>query len=100
MSAIDEKTAAEIAARMKEVFPSAAKKKNVDLIYAAITIRENGEKIDYIVPGDEHSKEVFEEAFPIYDEYDGTSFIFRTGLGRKTKFVPGLSDHLNSYPKE
>ena len=100
MNAIDEKTAAELAGRMKEVFPSAAKTKNVDLIYAAITIRENGEKIDYIVPGDEHSKEVFEETFPNYDEYDGTSFIFRTGLGRKTKFVPGLTEHLNLYPKE
>ncbi len=35
-----------------------------------------------------------------YDEYDGTSFIFRTGLGRKTKFVPGLTEFLNAHPHE
>ena len=38
------------------------------------------------------------DAFPDYDEYNGTAYIFRTGLGRKTKFVPGLTDYLGTYP--
>ena len=58
----------------------------------------SGEKIDYIVPAEGLSKQVFEEAFPNYDEYDGTSFIFRTGLGRKTLFVPGMTDYLTARP--
>ncbi len=52
-------------------------------------IRENGEKIDRIIPADEHSKEVFEAAFPNYDEYDGTSFIFRTGWGGRPSSYQG-----------
>ncbi len=100
LSAIDEEAAAALAEKMKECLPSASGQKDVDLFYVAISIREGTDKIDYIVPGDEYSEEVFKEAFPNYDEYDGTSYIFRSGLGRKSKFVPGLSDHLNSYPKE
>ena len=35
------------------------------------------------------------------DEFDGTAYIFRNGgLGRKSKFVPGLTDYLASYPHE
>ncbi len=34
------------------------------------------------------------DGFPDFDEYDGTSYIYRSGLGRKTKFVPGLTDYL------
>lgn len=100
MSAVDEDSAKELAGKMKEAFPSLRKQADVDLLYAQVTIRENGEKIDYIIAGDELSGKVLEEAFPEYDEYDGTSFIFRKGLGRKTKFVPGLTEHLMAYPKE
>ena len=47
------------------------------------------------------SKDVFEAAFPYYDEYDGTAYIFRDGgLGRKTKFVPGLTDYLKEIIEE
>ena len=100
VNAIDEETAKELAERMKEALPAGFASKNVDLMYASVGIRENGEKIDRIIPANEYSKEVFEAAFPNYDEYDGTSFIFRTGLGRKTKFVPGLTDFLNAHPHE
>ena len=100
VNAIDEDSAKELAGRMKEALPAGFDSKNVDLMFASVGIRENGEKIDYIIPANEHSKEVFEAAFPNYDEYDGTSFIFRTGLGRKTKFVPGLTDFLNAHPHE
>ena len=100
VNAIDEDTAKELAERMKEALPTGYESKNVELMYACVGIRENGEKIDRIIPANEHSKEVFEAAFPNYDEYDGTSFVFRTGLGRKTKFVPGLTEFLNAHPHE
>ena len=100
LSSIDEETSKKLAEQMKNALPEGFRSKNVDLMYASVGIREGGEKIDYIVPADEHSKEVFEEAFPNYDECDGTAFIFRSGLGRKTKFVPGLTDYLNAHPHE
>jgi len=99
-NAIDEESASKLAKRLAAVLPEGFESKNVDLMYAEVSIREEGVKIDYIVPVDDYSKKVFEDAFPNYDEYDGTSFIFRSGLGRKTKFVPGLTDFLASYPHE
>ena len=74
---------------------------NVDMLYASVGIREGDVKIDYIVPLDGLSEETFKAAFPDYDEYNGTAYIFRNGgLGRKTKFVPGLTDFLNAHPHE
>ena len=100
VNAVDEETAIELAARMKEVLPECFGKRDVDLMYASVGIRENGEKIDRIVPADDFSREMIEAVFPNYDEYDGTSFVFRTGLGRKTKLVPGLTDYLSAHPHE
>ena len=85
---------------MKAIAEEATAQKDVDLLFASVGIRENGEKIDYIVPMNEPSRQMMEDAFPNYDEYDGTSFIYRTGLGRKTKFVPGLNDYLAAHPHE
>ena len=99
-SAIDEEHAAELAKRLAKVLPEGHSQKDVELMYAEVSIREEGVKIDYVACADEHSKEVFEEAFPDYDEFDGTSYIFRKGLGRKTKLVPGLTDFLGLYPHE
>ncbi|MBR5410438.1 MAG: DHH family phosphoesterase [Clostridia bacterium] len=101
VNAIDEESAAALAERMAETLPACLKKQGVDLMYAGVGIRENGQKTDYIVPADERSKEMIEAAFPFYDEYNGTAFIFRgDGLGRKTKFVPGLTDYLGAHPHE
>jgi len=100
LSVIDEEHAKALAAQMKEALPKGLESVQVDMLYASVGIRENGQKIDYIVPAEGLSKETFEAAFPNYDEYDGTSYIFRTGLGRKTKFVPGMTEYLNARPHE
>ena len=100
VSAVDEESAADLAERMKEALAEGKDKVNVDLLYASVGIRENGEKIDYIVPLAGQSEETFKEAFPDYDEYNGTAYIFRKGLGRKTLFVPGLTDFLGAHPQE
>ena len=99
-NAIDEATAKVLAARMKEVLPEGFASRDVGLMYAEIDIRENGEKIDYIVPVDELSKQILELALPDYDEYDGVAFIYRKGCGRKTVFVPGLTDFLATQPHD
>ncbi len=64
VNAIDEEAAKKLAEQMKEVLPLGYASKEADLIYASIGIRENGEKIDFIVPGTEMSERVLKEAFP------------------------------------
>ena len=100
VNAYDEETAADLAKRMKAVMAEGSKKVNVDMLYASVGIREGDVKIDYIVPLDGQSEETFKAAFPNYDEYNGTAYIFRSGLGRKTKFVPGMTDFLGAHPHE
>ena len=86
---------------MKAVMAEGSKKVDVDMLYASVGIREGDVKIDYIVPLDGQSEETFKAAFPNYDEYNGTAYIYRAGgLGRKTKFVPGMNDFLGAHPHE
>lgn len=100
VGAIDEEAAAELAGRMDQALSSAIEDRDVDLMFAVVNIRENDEKIDYIIPATDYAEQIFTAAFPEYDEYDGTSYIFRSGLGRKTKIVPGLTDYLTKHPRE
>ena len=99
LNAIDDETAVQLAVRMKKALEEYASTKDVDLIYASIGMRENGMKHDYIVPGNERSESVLKNAFPDF-EYDGTSYLYSSGLGRKTVFVPGLTDYLAEHPHE
>ena len=86
---------------MKNIAEEAMASRDVDYMFASVGIREGDIKVDYIIPMSEASKELMEQVFPNYDEYDGTSFIFRNGgLGRKTKFVPGLNDFFAAHPHE
>jgi len=100
MNALDEDAAAALAERMKEAMTECFDAQGVDLMYASVGMRENGEKIDRTVPTNEASGIMIEEVFTNYDEYDGASFIFREGLGRKSKFVPGLTDYLAAHKSE
>ncbi len=100
VNAIDEETAAALAKRMKEALEDGFETKDADLMYASVGVREGDVKIDWIVPANEASRQMIEDVFPNYDEYDGISFEFVGGLGRKSKFVPGLSDYLKAHPHE
>ncbi len=101
MNSTKEETSKELAERMKNIAEEAMASKDVDYMFACAGIREGNIKVDYIIPMSEASRQLMEEAFPNYDEYDGTSFIFRNGgLGRKTKFVPGLNDFFAAHPHE
>jgi len=101
VNALNEDAAKAMAERMKEALPEGFKAKQVNLLYVIIGIREGDEKTDYIIACDGQSREVFEAAFSSPDEYDGTSYIFRNGgLGRKSRLVPGLTEHLNAHPLE
>lgn len=71
-----------------------------DMLYASVGVYEGDVRTDYIIPLDGRSEETFKAAFPNYDDYNGTAYIFRSGLGRKTKFVPGMTDFLGAHPQE
>ena len=101
VNSLNEDISKELAERLKGIAPEAMASTDADYMFASVGIREDGVKTDYIVPMSEESRQLMEEAFPNYDEYDGTSFIFRNGgLGRKTKFVPGLTDFFAAHPHE
>ena len=101
VDSLNEESSKMLAEKMKEALKENFNKKDVDLMYASVGIREDGKKIDYIIPANELSESILKNAFPDYDEYDGTSYIFRNGgLGRKSKFVPGLNDYFASHPHE
>ena len=101
IAAIDEDHARKMAQRMKEALPHGMQTVQVDLLFADVGIREGSEKTDFIIPCEGLSREYMDAVFPNYDEYDGTSYIYRNGgLGRKSKFVPRLTDYLNSHPHE
>ena len=100
LNAIDDDTAKDLTARMKEALLEYGKTKDVDLIYASIGMREDGKKNDYIVAGNERSESILLNAFPDYDESDGTYYLYKKGMGRKTVFVPGLTEYLSATPHE
>ena len=100
INSLNEEISKDLSSRMKNIAEEACAQKDVDLLFASVGIREDGVKIDYIVPLNDASKQMMEDAFPNYDDYDGTSYIYRTGLGRKTKFVPGLTDYISAHPHE
>ncbi|MBO4360058.1 MAG: DHH family phosphoesterase [Eubacteriaceae bacterium] len=99
VQASDEESAKELSERMKTALPGIYGKTGMQLLYADVTIRYEDVKIDYVVPADEYSADVLTSAFPEY-EFDGTAYIFRKGLGRKTVFVPGLTEYLSAHPLE
>ena len=100
ISAADEDSGHDLAERMKEAVPAGKEKTGADLMYAAVNIRYDDVKTDLIIPADEHSAEVLTEAFPDYDDFDGTAYVYRKGLGRKSVFVPGLTDFLEAHPQD
>ena len=97
--AIDDEAAVELAKRMKTALEEYGSSRDVDLIYCSIGVYINEINHDYIIPGNELSESVLKNAFPDY-RYDGTSYLYENGLGRKTIFVPGLTDYLAARPHE
>ena len=99
--AIDEESAEKMAAQIKEAIVETAAKKDTDLFYCEVSMYEDGKKYDYVIPADEKSASVLKNACESYGYEEHEDYIFfKTGLGRKSKFVPGLTNYLGSYPHE
>ena len=100
VEAYDEETAEDLAARMKDVIPSAMQDMGADMAYAQISIFHDDISISYIVPSDEAAAEVIEEAFGDRAVFDGTSYVLNPGVSRRQVLVPAITDVLESHPRE
>ncbi|MBQ6520327.1 MAG: DHH family phosphoesterase [Anaerolineaceae bacterium] len=101
INAYDEAAASDLAERMKVLMQDLVTSRGVELGYAQISIYHDDISMNYIVPSDETAAEVLKAAFPDRTpEFDGTSYIFNPGMGRRQTLVPALSDVLAAHPGE
>lgn len=101
INAYDETTASDLAERMKVLMQDFVTSQGVELGYAQISIYHDDISMNYIVPSDETAAEVLKAAFPDRTpEFDGTSYIFNPGMGRKQTLVPAISNVLAAHPGE
>ena len=101
INAYDEAAASDLAERMKVLMQDLVTSRGVELGYAQISIYHDDISMNYIVPSDETAAEVLKAAFPDrVPEFDGTSYIFNPGMGRKQTLVPALTNVLASHPGE
>lgn len=100
VSAADEKSALDLVERMKAILPEAIETGDLDLLYVTVGVFTEDSQTEYVIPADEYSKQVFEDAFPDLGEFDGTAFVVHKGIGRKRVFVPGLTEYLAAHPHE
>ena len=85
---------------MKKVMPEAMKKKGMDMAFAAISILHDDLSVTYTLAADAASDEVLKLAIGDKAEFDGTSYIVKPYMSRKSVLIPAITDILESYPKE
>lgn len=95
-----EEEAKDMAQRMKAVMPDELKALGVEYAFAQISVFHDDISLCYLVPADEASSEVLKVAYGDTATFDGTSYVLKPGIPRKTKLVPDIDDVLTSYPKE
>ena len=100
VDAADEESAEKMAERMKNVMAEALKSRDVEFLVVEVCLYSDGLTNDYVIPCNEYTKKMIEDCFSGYEEYNGTFFLFRNGLNRKTQMVPGITEFLSEYPHE
>jgi manganese-dependent inorganic pyrophosphatase len=92
--AYDEKSAQDLAERLKKLLPGAVKSRKMDVGFANISIFHDDLAVTYLVPADETAAKAVEAAFSDKAGFDGTSYIFRPGVARKKVLVPAFNEVL------
>ena len=100
VNAYDEESARNLAGRMKAIMPSILSAAGMDLGMAQVSIFHDDISITYLVPADEYTAAVIEEAFEGKFDFDGTSYIFKPGFSRRQVLVPAISEVLEAHPNE
>lgn len=96
----DEDQAKEMAARMKDILPGQLTSLGVDYALAQVSVFHDGISVGYFVPADDATGEVLKAALGDTATFDGTSYVLRPGISRKSVLVPAIDDVLQSHPKE
>ena len=93
----DEDEAAGLVERMKAEMEAEKAERALDYMYAQVTAFHDDVSFTYLVPVDEASRELAEATFGQEENctWDGTSFVFKPGCGRKTYLVPKLNETLD-----
>lgn len=99
ISVYDEAGAREMSERMKKIVPLTLAATGMDMAFAQINILHDGISMTFIVLSDDAAADVIRSAFPDA-AFDGTSFRFNPGMGRKQVLVPAITGILEAYPKE
>lgn len=96
----DEDDAKAMAARMKDVLPGQLTSLGVDYALAQVSVYHDDISLGYFVPADDATSELLKAAIGETATFDGTSYVLRPGISRKSVLVPAIDDVLRSYPKE
>ena len=89
-----------MAERMKAVMPSQLKALGVEYAFAQVSVFHDDINLNYLVPVDDASNEVLKAAYGDTATFDGTSYVLKPGISRKTQLVPAIDGVLNSSPQE
>lgn len=100
VNAYDEEAAKDLASRMKAILPAQGKALGVKYCFAQVSIYHDDISITYLVPMDDASAEILKAAYGDRATFDGTSYVLKPGISRKSHFVPDIEAVLSSYPKE
>ena len=95
-----EEEAKAVAERMKAVMPSQLKALGVEYAFAQVSVFHDDINLNYLVPADDASNEVLKAAYGDTATFDGTSYVLKPGISRKTQLVPAIDGVLNSSPQE
>lgn len=100
VNAPDEETALDLVERINKILPEQLAESDLDLLYVTVGVFTEDKQVEYTIPADEYSKNVFEDTFPDLGEFNGQAFVITKGIGRKKVFVPGLMEYLAAHPQE
>lgn len=98
----DEEEAAPLVERMKAEMEAEKDELGLDYMYAQVTAYHDDVSFTYLVPVDDASRELADITFGSEENctWDGTSFVFKPGCGRKTYLVPKLNVVLEQQQQE
>lgn len=90
INAYDEGSAAELALRMKEVFPSVQETNGMDMVFAQINVLHDDVSFTLLVPSDEATDKVLEEAFGDTATKEESWYKIEPYASRKKVVVPAI----------
>lgn len=93
----DEEGAKAMAERMKKVLPDQLKALGVEYALAQVSIFHDDVSVTYLVPADDATDALLKATYGDTATFDGTSYVCKPGMSRKSKLVPDIDATLVSF---